>query len=326
MQWWESIVRLAATRAASKPLVQTEIGLLPALPDQGGQFATFVVPAIDSDASESIDYDTFHEVVGYVTELNLPSKEVAETWGEIARQWHRAGVEVDRLGLKEFTNWLKDRANAIGDLPINADSYSWLAKLFLLAAEMKDQNVRNMVNGLLPNQHGEFTDTKANPLFSDGGIPLEIKEIASVLGEDLRSRLLHNAMAQALKAQGYDMANQLAHSLLHESEGGEYTESKAIDLILDQLASALPNDSQFDGNTGPSALAASARMVVHLGRNEDVLRLRRCPLLTAAGRVAHLQEVSRSWRRYYFGLKLHAPMPTSTRATAYSLTATAMTT
>ena len=288
LQWWKSTVRQAATRTASKPLVQTGIGLLPALSDQEEQFVTFPVPAIDSDASESIGYDTFHDVVGYVTGLNLPSKEVAETWGEIARQWQKTGVAVDRLGLSELTDWLKKRGDSVSNLPINGDPYSWLAKLFLLAADMKDQNVRDMVNGLLPNQHGAFRDTNADYLYNDGGIPPEVKDIASALGKDLCAQLMHDAMAQALMAPGYEMADQLARTLLDDIDGGEYTESKAIDLILDLLANGLPNNSQFGGEAKLSALAASARIVVHLGKNEDVLRLRRCPLLTAAGRVAHL--------------------------------------
>ncbi len=287
-QWWESAIMQAAERTASKPLVPTGIGLLPALSAQGERVVTFPVPSVDSDSTESIDYDTFHEVVGYVTELNLPRKEVAETWGEIARQWQQAGVAVNRLGLSELTDWLKSRGDSVSDLPIDGDSYSWLAKLFLLADNMQDQNVRDMVNGLLPNQHGVLKNTKTDYLYRDGEISPEVKDIASALGEDLRSQLLHGAMAQALLAPGYEMANQLAISLLDEVDGGEYTESKAIDLVLDRFAEALPDNSQFDGDSRLPTLAASARMVVHLKESDDVQRLRKCPLLTAAGRIAHL--------------------------------------
>ncbi len=288
LQWWQSAVRQAATRTASKPLVQTGIGLLPALADDEERFVTFPVPAIGSDADRSIDYDTFHEVAGYVTELNLPSKEVAETWGEVARQWQQVGVAVDRLGLNELTDRLKAMGDSVSDLSIEGDPYSWLANLFLLAADMGDQNVRDMVNGLLPNQHGALRDTKVASLFGDDGISPEVKDVASLLGKDLRSELLHGSFAQALEAPGYEMANQLARDLLDEIDGGNYTESKAIDLILDQLAEVLPNDSQFNGDASLSALAASARMIVHLENTQDVLRMRRCPLLTGAERVAHL--------------------------------------
>ena len=288
LQWWNGIVLQTATQTASRPLVQTELGLLPALPEQERQFASFPVPAIAADATECIDYDTFHEAVGSVTELNLPSMEVAESWGEIARQWGQMGVPVDRLGLSELTDRLKAKGNLVSDMPIHGDPYSRLAQLFLLAADMKDLNVRDMVNGLLPNQHGEFRNTDSDYLYIDGGISLEVKEIASALGQDIRSELLHDAMKQALMAPGYEMAYDLARNLVDEFDGGEYTESKAIEVILGQLAKVLPNDSQFDDDARLPALAASARMIVHIADNEDLQRLRGCPLLTAAGRIVYL--------------------------------------
>ena len=253
LQWWNGIVLQTATQTASKPLVQTELGLLPALPEQGREFVSFPVPAIAANATECIDYDTFHAVVGGVTELNLPSMEVAESWGEIARQWGQAGVPVDRLGLSELTDRLKEKGNLASDLPIHGDSYSWLAQLFLLAADMKDQNVRDMVNGLLPNQHGALCNTEKDFLYGDGGISQEVKDIASALNEDIRSELLHDAMAKALMAPGYESANELVRSLLDKTDidGGDYSESKANELILDQLAKVLPNDSQFDDDTRP---------------------------------------------------------------------------
>ena len=41
VQWWKSAVLQAAARTASKPLVPTGIGFLPALPSQGERFVTF---------------------------------------------------------------------------------------------------------------------------------------------------------------------------------------------------------------------------------------------------------------------------------------------
>ena len=289
LQWWKGTLKQVANNTATKPLVQTNMGFLPALPShKKEQFVSFPVPALDASALKNVDYTTFHEIVCHVSEFNLPSIDVAETWGEVARQWQHVGVEVVRLGLSELTDWLKKRGDLVSDLPIEGNSYTWLADLFLLAADMKDQNVRDMVNGLFPNQHGVMKDTTSDYLYRDSGIPTEVKDIASELGDDLRSLLLHDAMAQALVAPGYEEANQLARSLLDEIDGGEYTESKAIDLVLDKLAVVLPNNTEFDGNARRPALAASARMIVHLEKNEHTSRLRRCPLLTAAGRVAHL--------------------------------------
>ncbi len=288
MQWWDETVRQVATRAASTSLVQTDAGYLPALLDLREQFVSFPIAAIDADASDCIDYEAFYKLARHVTGINLPSRKVAESWGAIASQWHKSGVKVNRLGLKELTDWIKRRANSVSDLPIEDDPYTWLAQLCLLAAATQDQNARLMIRGLLPNQHGLLNPARTGYLYGDAGIPSVVKDIASALGEDLRSQLLHDAMAQALTAPGYDKADTLVQTMLDKSDGGYYTESKAIDLIIDRLETALPNNNQFDNDRGFSSLVASASMIVHLAKHKDTQRLRRCPLLTAAGQLAQL--------------------------------------
>ena len=288
LQWWKDTVARVAKETASRPIVRTETGLLPALRDGNGRAVTFLMPAIRARATKSIDYDVFHEIASAVTELTLPDKEIAESWDEIARQWDDVGVTVKRLGLKELTDWLKAKGDSIGELPINGDRFLWLAQLFRLASEMNDQNVRDMVNGLFPNQHALFVDTTEDYLYRDGGIPEEIKDIAFKIDEDLRSQLLHTAMAEALKLSDYRPANDLASELLDSLDGDEYTEAKAIDTVIESLAKLLPDDSAFDEDTGLAALRASARLAAYLAENGDVQRVRRCPLLTAAESIVHL--------------------------------------
>ena len=288
MEWWQEALLRVAEQTAAMSIVKTESGLLPALSPQGGLSVSFLVPAIDADATECVDYDTVHQIAGAIEVLNIPSKEVARSWGAIARQWAHIGAPVERLGLDELTTWLKDKADSVDDLPVQGDSFAWLANLFLLAADMNDQNVRDLVDGLLPDQYGKFRNTGSEYLFSDGGISEEIKDIFSELGKDMRSKLLHNDMARALAAPGFEKANTLIRGLLDKMDGGEYTESKAIDKVLDSLAARLPHDSEFDDDTGLSALRASARLVTYLMRCDDDAKVRRCPLLTAAGNVVHL--------------------------------------
>ena len=302
LEWWQDVLLRVAEQTAAMSIVQTEAGLLPALHNQDGLAASFLVPAIDADATECIDYDTVHEIADAIAVLNIPSKEVARSWGEIARQWAGVGVPVERLGLNELTTWLKDKADSVDDLPVHGGSFAWLANLFLLAADMNDQNVRDMVNGLLPDQYGKFRNTETEYLYSDGGISEDIKDIASELGEDIRSKLLHNDMAKALAAPGFEDANTLVGGLLDKMDDGEYTESKAVDKVLDSLAERLPHDSEFDDDTGLSALRASARLVAYLVGSGDDTRVRRCPLLTAAGNVAHL-----SGNQQILAPKLHWP-------------------
>ena len=303
LQWWKDTVARVAKETASKPIVQTETGLLPALRDGNGRAVTFLMPAIRARAPQSIDYDAFHEVASAVTELTLPDKEIAESWAEIARQWDDVGVTVERLGLKELTDWLKAKGNSVSELPIDGDRFLWLAQLFRLASEMNDQNVRGMVNGLFPNQHALFVDTTEDYLYRDGGIPKEIKDIAFEIDEDLRSQLLHPAMADALKLPDYRPANDLASELLGSLDGGGYTEAKATDTVIESLAKQLPDDSPFDEDTGLAALRASARLAAYLAENGDVQRVRRCPLLTAAESIVHL-----SGRQQILAPAMHWPI------------------
>ena len=288
LQWWDRTVRQTATKTASKPIVDTKDGLLPALPNTEKRFVSFPVPAIDSDASDCIDFETFYELTDHITGLSFPSKEVAQSWGGIARLWSESGVHVNRLGLRELIDWVKRRTDVVRDLPIDTDPYAWLAQLFLIAAHTEDENARTMINALLPNQHGELRNETTRYLYSDGGIPTTVKDIAFALGEDLRSRLLHDSMARALTVPGYEKANHLVQSLLAKVAGQDYTESEAIDLILDRLETVLPNDAQYDDDQDLSSLVASARLIVHLAKSEDTPRIRKCPLLTAAGQVVQL--------------------------------------
>lgn len=288
--WWQDLILKTSKETAAMSIVQTESGLLPALHKQEGLAVSFLVPAIDADATEYVDYDTAYEIANSITDLTLPSKEVAQSWGEIAHQWAHIGVSVERLRLDELTAWLKDKAESVDDVPVHGSRFEWLARLFLLAAEMKDQNVREMVNGLLPDQYGKFHSTETDYLYEDGGISKEIKDIAAEVGvgKDIRSQLLHSDMAKALEAPGFEDANSLVRDLLDKMDNGEYTESKAIELVLDSLAERLPHDNEFDDDTGVSSLRASARLIVYLAENDDEARIRRCPLLAANGNVAHL--------------------------------------
>ena len=67
---------------------------------------------------------------------------------------------------------------------------------------------------LLPDQSGVFRDTSDDYLYGDAGISEEVKDIATVMGDDLREQLLNNEIARTLKTQGYEAANDLIHELL----------------------------------------------------------------------------------------------------------------
>ena len=103
-----------------------------------------------------------------------------------------------------------------------------------------------------------------------------LRILADDIGIDLRSELLHKNVVEALDEPGYESAKAFIFKLLGES----YTETEAVDNILDKLDEYLPNDRGFDKENDLPALLASAHLAMYLARRGDnVQRLRRCPLL-----------------------------------------------
>lgn len=287
--WWQETVLEIADSIAKQPVIHTAAGLLPAV-SHSGDAASFLVPAINKASPESVDYHRMHEIASLITELHIPDLGIAQDWLAIATQWDALGVPVERLGFHELTDWIKKPAKTVADIPVSADPYRWLAQLFLLGAQLNDHNVATMVNGLLPDQRGEFRNTKTEFLYGDAGVSDEIKSISDLVEIDQHSQLLHIRMANALNALGFEPAKDLVWSLLDKKDDDkDYAESDALEEILDSLTTALPDDSEFDPSTSFPPLRASARLAQYLWESSgDQQHLRQCPLLTAENEVVRL--------------------------------------
>ena len=283
LKWWQGTMLEIAKEIAAKPIIKTESGLLPALHGQDSDAVSFLVPAINSNSDDDIDYNTIHDLAAAVTALHIPGKDVAQDWGQIARQWASMGVPVKRLGFEELADLVKEGRETVNALPLDGNPFSWLANFFLQGGKLgKEYTMEGIVNGLVPDQHSKLRRIK--DLYIDGGVSEEIKDIADSIGIDVRSVLLHNDMAKALQFPGYESANEFIFELLK----GRHTESDVIDEVLDKLGSSLPHNYDFKEGTSLAVLRASARLVAYLAEKEDIQRIRRCPLLTSAGTVVHL--------------------------------------
>ena len=116
--WWKGVIMEVAEATASKPIIATESGFLPALSEDDA-IVSFLVPATDATEQNLIDYNEIHNLACRVTNIDLPNKAVAQDWGQIARQWSDIGLPVHQLGLTELADWVKDGCKAITDLPIS---------------------------------------------------------------------------------------------------------------------------------------------------------------------------------------------------------------
>lgn len=282
-EWWKKVILGIGKATATKPIIDTKGGLLPALQDDGKN-VTFLVPATDSKGQNPVDDNAIYQLASRVTGLYLPDKTLAQDWDEIARQWEEMGLPVTRFGLTELTNWVKEKGQDITDLPISGAPFKWLADLFLLIADLPDSvNVRPLVAGLVPNQHSQLR--RLSDLSIDEDIPEKIKDIADDIGIDLRSKLVHKNVVGALNEPGYESAKAFIYELLDES----YTETEAVDNILNRLDECLSDGREFDKETDLPALRASARLAIYLAEKDDSVQcLRKCPLLVADNKIVRL--------------------------------------
>ena len=282
-EWWQELIPEIARATAAQPVIATKSGLLPAL-DGAGEHASFLVSAVDVTGQTLVDTDSIRGLADRVTGLHLPGKEIAQNWGNIAREWDGLGLSVERLGLKELTDWVKERGKSVSDLPINGDRFRWLADLLLLAAELPEGiDSRPRLDGLVPDQH--FQLRWLQDLRIDAGIPEVVKDIADTVRIDLRAELVHSDLMQALDAPGYEPAKDLIQKLLQTS-----TETQAVDRVLEELDDKLPDDRAFSEMMDLPFLRASASLATYLsGEDDNTLRLRRCPLLAGNDTIVRLR-------------------------------------
>ena len=280
--WWkENILEIAKTTAA-KPIVLSEEGFLPIL-NNDGKTASFVVPAVDLSGHTKVDPDEMYALASRVSDLFLPNKITAQEWSEIVAKWNELGLLTSRFGLSELADHVKVH-RSIADLPVDAP-FKWLADLILLVSDLPQSiNKTPIITKLLPDQYSNLHGPQG--LRIDNGISAEIKEIAEELGIDLRERLLHKGFAEALTEPEYEPAKALVCELL----GKPYTETMAVDEIIDELNKQLPDDHTFEEASDLVALRTSARLIKYL-LSEDDRRFGKCPLVRVDNTLARLENV-----------------------------------
>ena len=285
LAWWKEVIRDAAEATASKSIIATHLGYMPALSDDEN-YVSFIVPAADNTEQSTVDYDSLYDLAERVTNIHLPDKTVAREWETIASRWSNIKLPVKRMGLKELVERVKRGSQSTSDLPITGDPFEWLAELLLLVSGLpEDLNKRTFLNGMVPDQHSQLRSS--GDLRFDGGIADDVKDIADTVGIDLRSELLHARLVEVLSSPGYESAKNLAE----DTFGQPYPQSEAVNAVIDRLNERLPDESSVSSSDELSILHTSARLVEFLAIAEDESSslLRRCPLLTGEDKIVRLQ-------------------------------------
>ena len=117
LAWWKEVIMKVAAATASKPIISTGTGYLPAISEDDEEFVSFPVPAAGENEQFPVDYDSLYDLAERAINICLPDKAVAGEWEAIAGRWADIGLPVNRVGLRELVEWVKTGCRTISDLP-----------------------------------------------------------------------------------------------------------------------------------------------------------------------------------------------------------------
>ena len=277
--WWSGQLASFAKRVAKLPIVECSSQMLPAI-DPNGPYADFVIPSLSSDSNQS---ETTVERVWSLAEaasrLLPPKRELAAIWTEIAQGWNSLGVRVNRVGVKDIAEWVKEDADTLGKIRVEGDAKQWMALFLDITGEcwLNRSGVDLAVlHDMLPDQNQRLRSP--SDLSRDLGIPDSLKDICSDIGLDIRSRLLLRDF-QAVADEG---AMPHLQYVLDSALPNGISEEDAIERAIESLNVLLPEDQRSDDKpTG--AQYGSVRLLHYLweSRQENASSTaRRVPLVT----------------------------------------------
>src|SRR5262249_52531439 len=137
------------------------------------------------------------DIAARTTVLSPPLQELVSDWNDLSAGWLSLGTEVTRRGLTEIAAAVRDGVSKLVDLPVRGDQREWLADYLELIGKLPaSYDWSELANGLLPNQKADADLCSAADLQRDGGIPKELKDIAELIGCDVRGRLLDEQLAK----------------------------------------------------------------------------------------------------------------------------------
>ena len=243
LAWWKEVIGEVAAATASKPIISTSKGYLPAISDDE-EFVSFPVHAVSETERFPLDYDSLYDLAERVANIRLPDKAVAGEWEAIAGRWAGIGLPVNRVGLRELVEWVKAGCRAISDLPIAGDPFEWLADLLLLISGLPEEiNKRQFLNGMVPDQHSQLRS--AGDLRFDGGISEDVKDIADTAGLDLRSGLLHAGTGRYDQHSAQDRCGVIEPQLFHHRVPGSDSLAKYAAAFFRMSRSIFTSASSF---------------------------------------------------------------------------------
>jgi len=281
--WWTEQLKNLAHRFSCLPIIETTSGLRPAVEsDDDDRFTDFVYPQIKADSlREEVDIEMVWPLLAEMTDYAPPQKYLARSWTDISKGWKVLGVNVETVSLERLADYIRAKAKRIEELPLGSgvSRLEWLM-MFLDVLGRCATNRREfdaaILAGLLPNQKGDLCAPA--DLRKDAGIPEALKDIARVLGDDVRTRLLHqDLLLRASSPEGSNIQHVL-DGAVQES----MCESLLIEALIRQLEKGLQAGRKA-AEADKALLDGSQRLLLYLWETQGAAAAdvaRRIPLLT----------------------------------------------
>ncbi len=277
--WYDELAGLAQ-RIALMPLIETRMGFLRAVEDDGdGWWADFLLPRLSTTSSAAeIEIEKFWSVANDVTKLAPPIERLVREWSAIGIEWHALKVPVCVATLETAAQAARRNATNVNQLNVEVDPMNWIARFVDLVGECwsKAGAVRSeILNGLLPDQYGKLRVSK--DISKDSAIPESLKDTAGIIGYDVRARLL----TQSLLSTATELELQFVASAIDSAVAGSIDEKAVVDTCLAKLDERFPaNKSLIAADTGP--FEGSIRLLNHVwtskGLNGGAIA-HRCPFI-----------------------------------------------
>lgn len=298
-KWWAEELGRTAQHLAGMPLVQTREGFVSGLRDGGQWWADFVQPRLlPSSVSDETSIERLWPLIDAAEGLCAPDLSLAADWSRIAIGWRSLGVKVDLVTLASLAQSVKGTHHELTQLELREDRHIWLAKFIDLVGECwtaRNGIETKVLDGLLPDQIGTLRDPKE--LKREAAISDDLKQIAELVGIDIRARLLDKRIGEVASSLGL----QYFFAALEKAIPATISEEDLLEEILARIEGTLKEDQRVEINS--SVVSGSVQLLNYLwgSRGQPALSVaRRCPLVA----------LDNSTVRWSESRQMMAPVPT----------------
>jgi hypothetical protein len=265
IEWWTGQLTHLAHKFSRLPIIETTSGLRPAVKgDDDDLFTDFIYPQIKADSpQEEVDIEMVWPLLAEMTGYFPPQKHLARSWTDISKGWKALGVKVEAVSLEYLANDIRTRAKRLDKLPLNSEvsRLEWLMRfldvLGRCATHRKEFDAAAILAGLLLNQKGDLCGPAA--LRKDAGIPEALKDIAEGLGDDVRTRLLHqDLLLHASSPEGSNIQH-----ILDPAVQESMCEPQLVEALIIRLEKGMPAGRKAAG-ADQALLDGSLRLLLYL--------------------------------------------------------------